>query len=303
LDDTIYTLVNLKPFDGKGQTTGGQSPKAVFTGNNTVYFITPDNQIMELARVESVDYPQIIPISNIIQPTVNDFNFDDASGVVFRNKAYFSVKSDDTIDFNNTVLVWNIKQKIWDSPIVGWTISDFTVYDDELYMGDAVTPNVYKVNEIAQDDDFGVTASWRTKQIDFGMPHIQKQIVDIFLEGYIAEATKISVSLLLDEDGYSETFTHDINGTDDDIIYDSTAYNIFGLSAFGTNRFGSQEDISGLKKFRVYLGKDFRPMPFYNAQLEIGSDEEAQDWEITNIGFEWAPYSQPKKRTLFQAFQ
>lgn len=307
LDDTTYTLTNLKPFDGKGQTVGSLSSKAVFTGNNTVYFITPDNQIMELARVESVDYPQITPISNIIQPTVDDFNFDSASGIVFRNKAYFAVKSNNDIAFNNTVLVWNIKQKIWDSPIVGWNISDFVVYDDtdteELYMGDAVTPNIYKVNNTAQDGNFGVTANWRTKQIDFGLPHVQKQLSDIFIEGYISESTTITVSLLIDEDGYSEIFSHEINGTDDDIIYDSTAYNAFGLSAFGTYRFGSQEEASGLKKFRVYLGSDFRPMPFYNVQLEVASDEEAQEWEVINIGFEWKQYSQPKNRKLFQSFK
>jgi len=262
---------------------------------------------MDLTRVETVDYPQVIPISEIIQPTVSEFSLGSQRGIVFRDKAYFTVKASSDSSNNDTIMVWNIKEKQWDSPIVGWNVSDFVVYDDgtseELYIGDAVSPNVYKVIPEAQDGVFEVVANWRSKQFDFGLPHAQKEVLDVFIDGYIAQNTTLSVNLLLDEDGYTQSFSHDITGTDDNIIYDSTVFNAIGLSAFGTNRFGSQEDISGKKKFRVYLGSSFRTSPFYVVQMEFTSDGESQDWEILNYGFQWRPYTTPTRRDLYKPFK
>jgi len=307
LTDALYTLTPLKPFDGKGQTTGSITNKGTFTGGNAVYFITPDKQIMELSRVEGVDYPQSIPISNIIQPTVKDMDFSAASGIVFRDKAYFSAKSSSSAGFNDTILVWNIKQKIWDSPVVGFNANDFTVYDngtsEELYFGDDISPNTYLVNDTPLDNDFEVTANWRSKQYNFGLPQAQKEITDMFIEGYIAPNTTLTVSLLLDEDGYTQKFTTNILGTNSALIYNSEDYNTMGLSAFGYERFGSNEDLSGKKKFRIYTGKSFRASPFYNAQVDFASDGDNQQWEITSFGLKARAYSDPAKRTLYQSFQ
>ena len=307
LTDTNYTITPLKTFDGKSQTIGAVSSKCIFTGGNSVYFVTPDNQLMSLQRVESYDYPQVVAISDVIKPTVDTMNFDDCAGVVFRDKAYFAAKSDTTVTQNDTMLVWNRIKQIWDTPVLGWNVSDFTVYDDttseELYYAASVRPEVYKVNSNALDDIYAVTANWRSKQFDFNMPYSQKEILDVYVEGYISPDTTITVSLLLDEDGYTQTFQHDVNGTDSDIIYESEDFNVFGLSTFGSKRFGSNEDQSGKKKFRVYLGKDFRATPFYNAQIEFASDGENQDWEVLNYAFKWRQYSVPEKRELYQSFK
>lgn len=307
LSDTIYTLGVLKPFDGKGQTVGLANGSRSFTGGNGIFFATADNQLMDLTRVETVDYPQVLPISDVIEPTVANLSLDAQRGIVFRDRAYFTVKANSDSMTNDTVLVWNIKEKQWDSPIVGWNVADFVVYDDgtseELYFGDAISPNLYKVIDEARDGEFEVVANWRSKQFSFGDPSVQKQMVDVYIEGYISQNTTLKVSLLSDEDGYTQTFTHDIVGTDDNIIYDSTTFNAIGLSPFGTERFGSQEDISGKKKFRVYLGRDFRPLPFYNAQIEFASDGESQSWEVINYAFKWRYYSVPERRDLYQAFK
>ena len=307
LDDTLYTLTPLKPFDGKGQTTGSLTSKSTFTGGNAVYFITPDKQIMELARVEGVDYPQSVPISNIIQNTVNGMDFSSASGVVFRDKAYFSAKSSASVGFNDTILVWNIQNKFWDSPIVGFNANDFTVYDDgtseELYFGEDISPNTYLVNETPLDDTYEVTANWRSKQFNFGMPQSQKEITDMYVEGYIAPNTTLTVTLLLDEDGYTQKFSTNILGTTAALIYNSESYNTMGLSVFGSERFGSNEDLSGKKKFRVYLGKDFRANPFYTAQVDFASDGENSSWEVTSFALKAKAYSDSQKRTLFQSFR
>jgi hypothetical protein len=149
---------------------------------------------------------------------------------------------------------------------------------------------------------YDVTANWRTGQLTFNDSARRKEVSDIFLEGYIAQNTTLSVSLLLDEDGYTQRFFTTIRGSDSQYIYNASTYNLFGLKPFGTERFGSNEDISGKRKFRVYLGKDFKIIPFYNLQLELASDGANQQWEVTNIGFRWKFYEKDTKQTLYKAF-
>jgi len=74
LTDTDYTVTQLKPFDGRSQTTGLLSKGGAFSGGNEVFFITPDNQIMSVQRVETIDFPQIVPISESIKNTVSLLN-------------------------------------------------------------------------------------------------------------------------------------------------------------------------------------------------------------------------------------
>jgi len=304
LNDSLYALTPLKPFDGKSQTAGTAKGSAVFTGGNGIFFATPDNQILNLERVDNIDYPQVVPISNVIKPTVDKMNFNSSAGIVFQDKAYFSQKT--TVDSaqNDVVLVWNIKMKIWDSPIVGWNISDFVVYNDgdgdKLYFGSSISPNVYLINNSSLDDIFEVKANWRSKQFSFNSPHLLKEIKNVYIEGYITPNTNLTISLLLDEDGYTQNISTVFKGTEDDYIYNSEEYNIFGFSAFGTKRFGSNSDSSAKKKFRVYLSKGLRLSPFYNAQIEFASEGQNENWEITNFGFLVREYSQPLKRSLIR---
>jgi len=307
LTDTDYSVTQLKPFDGRSQTTGLLSKGGAFSGGNEVFFITPDNQIMSVQRVESIDFPQIVPISENIKNTVDNMKFDNAIGIVFRDKAYFSAKSTTSSAKNDTVLVWNIREKIWDSPLVGWNVEDFAVYNngtsEELYIADAISPNVYKVIDTITDGVFEVKANWRSKQFDFGEPQILKQIDNVYVEGYITPNTTLTISLLLDEDGYTQTFSTELVGTDTDYLFNADDYNLFGFSEFGSKRFGSggSEDLS--RKFRVYLGKNFRADPFYNAQIEFASEGSNSKWEVTAFSFDVGPYTSPLDRNLYKAFQ
>ena len=306
LTDTDYTVTQLKPFDGRSQTTGLLSKGGTFSGGNEVFFVTPDNQIMAIQRIDGVDYPQIVPISDNIKNTVAGMKFDNTSGIVFRDRAYFSAKSTTDASKNDTVLVWNIREKFWDSPIVGWNVEDFSVYDDgtseELYIADSISPNIYKIIDIVTDDIFEVKANWRSKQFDFGLPESLKEIDNVYVEGYIMPNTTLTISLLLDEDGFTQTFSTELTGADTDYLFKAEDFNLFGFNPFGSKRFGSGGDKNLIRKFRIYLGKNFRADPFYNAQIEFASEGENEQWEITAFGFDVAPYSEPLDRDLFKAF-
>lgn len=306
LTDTVYTLTTLKSADAKGQTTGLAAKNGVFAGGNEVFFITSDNQIMRLGRIADYDTPQTFPISEIIKPTIDNITFDETTGVVFQNKAYFAGKSNSS-SINNVVFIRNLDYNFWESPVVGWNVSEFVVYNDgsgeALYFSDSSIKSVYKVVPGANDAGFDVLANWRSKQITFDMESVQKEVVDFYVEGYISENTELFISMLVDEDGFTQVFNTSLSGTETEYLYDSTEYNVFGLSPFGSKRFGSQEDISTLNKFRVYLGKDFRANQFYNVQVEFLSDGLNQEWEVTSFGLKARKYSDETKRQLYKSFK
>lgn len=308
LTDDLYTLSTLKPFDGKSQTIGAINQKTVFTGGNGIFFVTPDRQIMNITRVENVDYPQLVPISEPIKPTIDAADWDDSTGIFFKDKAYFATKSTSDSSKNDVVFVYNFSRKGWESPYIGFNIGDWAIYsgddnEDQLYFGEVGSPNVYKTTVIPLDKDLGVTANWRSKEYTFGLPHKQKEIQSLFIEGYIAPNADVTVSLLLDNGGFTQTYQTEISGTEDDFIFTSPSYNVFGFTAYGTERFGSNDDFTGKQPFRLYLNKDFRMVPFYNAQIEFASDGENEQWEILRYGFEVREHSQPYSRGLFRAFR
>lgn len=304
--DGLYTLTPLKPFDGKSQTTGAVASGSVFTGGNGVIFITPDKQIMNLARIPNVDYPQMTPISDVIKPTVQTGDYASSTGIFFQNFGYISARSNpDETDRNDTVFLWNDTIKAWESPIIGWSPSVFTIYDDgdgeALYYGDSRVAQTYKVTPTAVDNESGITANWRSKRYDLGEPHQLKELDNFFVEGYIADNTTLSISLLFDENGDTQTYTTEFAGTESAFIFDAPEFNLFGFHPFGFERFGSS-DTADTNKFRIYLNKNLRRVPFYNIQVEFASDGESQAWEITSYGFRIRRSTQPEDVNLYRAF-
>lgn len=307
--DDLPVVKPIKPYDSKSQTVGAIASRAIFAGGNGIFFITPNNEIMNIGRIQGVDYPQVIPISDIIKPTVDGMDFSNAKGVYWKNKAYFAARQTTASQSNDVLLVYNSRRQAWESPILGFNVGDFSIgrFSDnieDLYFGSAVSPNVFKVTNNALDDIYGVTANWRSREETFGAPEILKSIDNFYVEGYIDDNTHLTITLLLDEDGFTQTFSTTITGNENNNQYRFTSdgYNVMGLNPFGFERFGSNEDLSGKKKFRIYLVKGLKRVPFYSAQVEFASDGESQNWEVLQYAFHTLKETQEMRTNLIRSF-
>lgn len=297
LTDELYTLQPLKPFDARSQTTGAKSKRSVFVGGNRVFFVSKDNRIYSLQRVETIDYPQMVPISDPIQPTVNDLDFSTLSGIVFGEYAYFSCKASVISAINDVVLRFNLNDGTWDTPVLNFNASDWAVYSvngiEELLFGDASNPNIWIVTDDPVDFEYDTTASWRTPQYNFGQGATLKELDAVFVEGYIDDNTSLTINLYLDDGGFTETLSTTFVGTETQFLFNIEIINAFGLTPFGTQTFGSNIDSTGRKKFRIFLNENLRRVPFFTAQLEFGSSGSNQNWEVLRYGFLVRQHSQP----------
>lgn len=306
LSDNLYSLAPLKSFDGKSQTTGAIGTNAVFSSQNGVVFITPDNKIYILTRLPTIDYPQMTPISDIIKPTVDALDFSVAAGISFRDKIYIACSSV-LGGKNDTVLVYNIQDNVWDLPVTGWNVADWLIYNsgtglDQLFFSSNNSPNTFKVTTTPTDGDYDVTASAAMNQDTFGAPAVQKFCTNFFFEGYIAENTTLTGAILFNDNGYTGILNWQLKGTQSAYIFATSNINVFGENSFGVEMFGSNTDASGLRKFRVYTVNSLRVVPFYNLQVSFASAGANQQWRITNYGFKVGIYESEENRNLYKSF-
>jgi len=306
--DDLPLVKPVKPYDNKSQTVGAVSRKSIFSGGNGIFFITPNNEIMNLSRVEQVDYPQVTPISDSISNTTDGMNFASSTGVYWKNNAYFAVKANNDSSNNDTVLIWDGQNRLWHSPVIGLAVNEWSIAkfgnDEDLYFAEATQPNVHKINSTGIDDLYGITSNWRSREETFGAPELLKSIDNFYVEGYIDDNTEISVSLLFDEDGFTQIYTGTFTGNEssDKYRYTSSDFNLFGFNPFGFERFGNNEDASGKKKFRIYFGNGVRRIPFYSIQVEFASDSDNQQYEILQYAFHVMQEPQDTKKSIYKSF-
>lgn len=306
LTDALYSLDTLKPFDGKSQMSGAANKRSVTVSANKVIYVTEDHQVMSLARLAYINYPQSAPVSYKIQPTTASFDYSNTASINFKDLTYIACKSDATVPFNDLVLIWNHVEDIWEGIVEGWHVRDWAIYDDgtgqALYFGDASAQNIMQVVKTPTDGPYTLAAVWFSKQHDFGTPELTKDLYAVYVEGYIVGNTQMTVQLLLDEGGFTGTRTTVISGSDQSILFTAPVYNWFGAAPFGELPFGSNPQNDGRRKFRVYLNIGVTAVPFYNAQLVFSSDGENEYWEVLRYGFLVRQDTQPMRPTLYHPF-
>ena len=274
-----------KTGDDKSTTIGAIGDKSTFSAPNGIIFVTEDKEMLFMKRQEFIDYPQSVSISDPIKPTFFQGVHDDASGIVFKSKIYYAYKQDSSSTFNDTVIVYDLIRNRWFMPFVGWNVADWTIINNELHWHSSTSPNSYRVIDDKTDNGLPFTTVLRTHSEDFGFPQYQKNVPEIMLELYMTDSTQIQFDILYDEDGYTEVVTTTLDGTKDtNNIIDSTHYNTLGANAFGTERFGSNDNINGMKKYRYIIPLKANN-EFYNIALQFSTNNGSSNYELIRYGF------------------
>ena len=290
--DDIVQLTTLI----ESNSVGTEAAKSVFRVDNDLYYASPEGGIKAVGRVPSVDYVQAMQIADPIRPTVNAADFTDAAGVFYDSKAYIAAKSASTSSVNDIIFVFNFQKKAWELPIVGLNASDFFIYNNELYAASALNNECYQMNTgeyVVQKGttDFPMLASWESGNLHFGIPANRKAINLLYVEGFIARNTDITVKIKYENNGVYRQISGTIEGDDEDILLVSGSTAPLGVQPLGIGTLGAGSDTQTiLNKFRLYFTTS--EVPFYEASIVFESDGKGQLWEINRFGFNTVPINQ-----------
>lgn len=230
-----------------GPQQAAQSQNMIGKAKNNVVFISNEPTLDNLGRVQEIITPQSRPISDPIKPDFDSLNFANADIKYFKNQVFIAVPAE------SLVYIYDIDKGYWQSPQV-LPVRKLAIIGDELYGHSNAVPETYKLfaadtfNDNSNPISFKVFFSYR----NFGDRQHQKNMNDFFSEGYIAANTVLNLRLRYDYKSSSGEFEFEIDGGNDDIIFDPVSGGPLGTSSLGIQPIGSLlETPDDLAKFRV----------------------------------------------------
>lgn len=273
--------------------TGFGSINKAIKAKDDIYFITADKQFTSVGRVQQkADIPQTLNIGLVIKRLLDTYDFSATQGIEYKQRLLITCKSSSDDTYNNKIVVFNKATQsfegVWDLSAFG-----FMVYQNELYYGDAASPNVYKmfdgVNDTYGSDLFGISSTWKSNFMNITpkgnhSAFSQQSICGYGVEGYITPNTDITFELYKDfQEDAVLSFT--FGGTEEDFLDNAPLSAFLGDNPLGLSPMGSVTLTSDGRyhfQFIVYFPE------IYSNFLSVGwlNSGQDQDFEVTRFSLD-----------------
>lgn len=258
-------------------------------GSDDIYFITDDKKFTSIGRVQSKDTtPQTLNIGYKIKRLLESYDFQFGRGIEDADRIYIPARSSTAATNNDLLVVYN---KVTDS---FWGIWDLPAnylerFNDKLYYGDSVRPNVYEMlvghADVDGDDRYPISAEYACHFLNLTPSDGTLQALNgMYFEGYISASDSITFKVWKDFNeepflefsfsGSEETFQAGVALT---AFLGGEAMSISPIGALGEEL----EDGRRHFFFKVYF-------PFqYGNHFSFGFESALTDgnYEITRAGF------------------
>ncbi|MEA3272251.1 MAG: hypothetical protein U9P90_01120 [Patescibacteria group bacterium] len=260
---------------------GAVNQKSIVQKNFSVVFSNNEIGMSELTRLEYKDFDEAISLTERIRPSIVDYTLTDSVVGIIGNRILHAAR--DNSSFNNVIIVYDFARDRF-TKFTGWNADSFTVYNNELYYGDSLNQNVYKIFDSEYDDnDLPYITEWKTKWVNFGYPDRWKEIERVYVEGFINKETSIDFTIYLDEGGDLTSKIVTIAGSGDYVAVNPSKG--FGTNPFGLINFSNVKDSeSNLLHFSGYiLLDDLFDNKFRNIQFGGTTSGTGQNYRISRI--------------------
>lgn len=256
-----------------------------------ILFATPDKRITSLGRVENKDtLPQTSDLAYPIRRELQLYNLDSVSGGFLTSKSYIAVKSNQDVQYNDRVLVYNHDHSSWEgySTI---SASVFVLHNGKIYYGDAYNPDLYElnstINKTKGDTVYPLSCSGSTGFINLrGSGFYLNEVYSLAVEGYITSGTTINFRLY--KDFAQESFQElQLTGLETEFQDNVPTFNLLGgdpngIEPLGANAVLGEQDDTGRRHFIAILYFQITQVEYLS--IGVGSSGLNQDWEIIKLG-------------------
>lgn len=261
---------------------------AVTNMKNYTVYTSGEPTIDNLGRVENIDTPQSVPLSDPIKNYVDNAGFTTSSSAYYKNNFYISLRDSSGDSSNNRILIRNLRLGSWETP---WTIPASVVfeYGGSLYAHDSATLNTYALldsnfadNYVSSTNQAPIASRWYSSHYDFGAPFNQKEFTVFWIDGYIRANTELKIYFTYDFGQDTKTYT--LSGLQDKVVIVETGGGL-GYYSLGQRSLGGRGETlseSGLRRFRGFIPVPHRP--FYELQVSFQSEGAGYRWEVVRYG-------------------
>lgn len=250
---TVFTLsADLTGEDLKikrlksGPGQGALSQSAVAQIKNAVLYVTNDKTVDTLGRIENINTPSSVPISDIVKAEFQDYDYTiNPHSKYFKNKTYIAVPSE------SKVMIYDHEKTLWNPPQL-LPVQRLAIIGGSLYGHSSQTDETYLLFDGTNDNTNPIDWKMYFAYNNFGVRSWAKEFNEQYSEGYISTNTIATMVLKYDFGGFTSTVNKTIDGSDPTILFATSTDNSLGKVPLGSQPLGSITDsIDNLSKFRV----------------------------------------------------
>jgi len=219
-------------------------------------------------------------ISDIIQPTLSQFDFSDGYMDFFDRRIFIGGKANDS-EVNNITMVKDTNPNAW-GMYDHWQINDLAEWKNNLYGISSLDNKVFKLfTGLSANGDI-IASQYYTKQFNFNYPLMLKTLRTIRISGFITNGCLLNFDIFYDESEQPFTFT--ISG-DDTQITTPLANVAIGTVVFGTGVVGGGLP-DGVVAKRFYAELSLPTMRyFYTSYVKVYNTQKDVDFELDTMLF------------------
>jgi hypothetical protein len=270
-DLTTETLVVNRLKTGTDKGALQQSTVASF--NNYVAFISNEPTFDFLGRVENIENPQNLPLSDNVKTDFDSYDFTNAHIKPFKNNIYIALPQ-------SLLLIYNNSKGFWESPQI-LPAGRLAIIGDNLYLHSNVVPETYKLFDGYNDNGNAIEAIARFSYENYGERARKKSFSEWYSEFYISSNTDLTLKLYYEYQGADGVYTDIMKGTDDFTIMDTSGGGL-GKENLGKQKLAGNAPTDDMKKYRKI--KTQAEKDFYELLPEYSSNGIDQRWAILAYG-------------------
>lgn len=258
-----------------------QSQSLIGQFKNSLVYVSNEQIINALGLVKDIySDPQVTNMSDPIKYDVDAYNFKGGQIIYDNYFIYVSVPAE------GVVRMYNVVKQYWEAPQT-IPVSFFYHVNSVLYGHSSLTNESYELFTGYNDNNNPINAVAAFPYVSAvgGSPFQKKSFNKIYTEGYIASNTNILLNINYDFGGFSGTYTTEIEGSDQSIIFNKITDGSLGRNSLGTQPVGTILNLPNqipIPKFRVI---DTMPrQDVYEYQIVYSSNDVDQQWTLLRFG-------------------
>lgn len=285
-DDNVREILSVK----KLKTAQGMAPIShdlVAKSGDYVAFINRNQQLIFLGRLEQLELPNLDDMSDPIKPDFDDETFTNGHLKFHRNRLYIATPTNDRLYINESRVVQDENGKsvlirFWQPPQL-LPVRRLAVIGGNIYGHSSAVPETYRLFDDTDDNNRPFKAVAAFAYRNFGDRANLKDFDEYFAEGYIAGNTVLKVKLYFDFDGFTAQKEFEVNGANDDILFQPIDSGSLGDNPLGDSPLGDQPSaVSDLPKFRTIF--EMTRTNFFELQEIFETDTQDARWKVLSRG-------------------